>query len=108
MGLEKEAGNCSHTSQLSRVSKKSPRKEKESYRGAIFGSLANDWEVQVAIKTPLDLQLQDAAEKPEDCQLHLTRNQLPEVIAPETRRMEPVEKFPNAWTSAGEKTQLTV
>ena len=104
MGLEKEAGDCSHTGQLFRLSKISPRKAKESYRGAIFGSLANDWEVQVAINTPLDLQLQDAVEeKPEDCQLHLTRNQLPEVIAPETRRMEPVESFPMPRHQQGRK-----
>ena len=30
--------------------KKSPRKAKESHRGAIFDSLSNDWEEQVEIR----------------------------------------------------------
>lgn len=69
--------------QLSRLSKKSPRKAKESQRRSVFGMLANDLEVWVEFKTPVDAHLQDVMEE------------------------MPAEKLLNSWTAAGEKTQVT-
>lgn len=89
MGLEKEAGNA-HTWANSPDSPKNPRgrqrNPKEGHgipKKVMFGMLANDLEVWVEFKTPVDAHLQDVMEE------------------------MPAEKLLNSWTAAGEKTQVT-
>ena len=95
MGLEKEAGDCSQRGQLSRLSKKMPQENQRIPQRDNFW-FTFKWLGRTGRNlAPLDPQLQDAAEKkPEDCQLHLTKNHGPEVIGAETR-MEPTEKLPH-------------
>ena len=97
LAAEKEARDCSQRGQLSGLSKKIPQEsQRMPQRGSFWFTFK--WLGRTGRnQAPLHPQLQDTAEKkPEDCQLHLTRNQRPEVIVQKPEGwMEPTEKLPH-------------